>query len=146
MRTTFLNLILLFVIVGCKQPTINKVQQAVEAQAKLLVDSGLIANEYVVLYELAINDSNHIYSIQAADCPADLKFEYPSKIIKYKDKYLCFIELDEAPMSAKEMIAWRSGSPQAPGQSCGRRRRGKELAFGCFQTWREENINRYFIA
>ena len=104
MRTTFLNLILLFVIVGCKQPTINKVQQAVEAQAKLLVDSGLIANEYVVLYELAINDSNHIYSIQAADCPADLKFEYPSKIIKYKDKYLCFIELDEAPMSAKEMI------------------------------------------
>ena len=75
MRTTFLNLILLFVIVGCKQPTINKVQQAVEAQAKLLVDSGLIANEYVVLYELAINDSNHIYSIQAADCPADLKFE-----------------------------------------------------------------------
>ena len=74
MRTTFLNLILLFVIVGCKQPTINKVQQAVEAQAKLLVDSGLIANEYVVLYELAINDSNHIYSIQAADCPADLKW------------------------------------------------------------------------
>ena len=70
MRTTFLNLILLFVIVGCKQPTINKVQQAVEAQTKLLVDSGLIANEYVVLYELAINDSNHIYSIQAADCPA----------------------------------------------------------------------------
>ena len=104
MRTTFLNLILLFVIVGCKQPTINKVQQAVEAQAKLLVDSGLIANEYVVLYEVAINDSNPIYSIQAADCPADLKFEYPSKIIKYKDKYLCFIELDEAPMSAKEMI------------------------------------------
>ena len=40
MRTTFLNLILLFVIVSCKQPTINKVQQAVEAQAKLLVDSG----------------------------------------------------------------------------------------------------------
>ena len=104
MRTTFLNLILLFVIVGCKQPTINKVQQAVEAQTKLLVDSGLIANEYVVLYELAINDSNHIYSIQAADCPADLKFEYPSKIIKYKDKYLCFIELDEQEMSRNELF------------------------------------------
>ena len=40
------------VLIGFKQPTINKVQQAVEAQAKLLVDSGLIANEYVVLYEL----------------------------------------------------------------------------------------------
>lgn len=68
------------------------------------MDSGLIVNEYVVLYELAINDSNHIYRIQAADCPADLKFEYPSRIIKYKDKYLCFIELDESPMTADEMI------------------------------------------
>ena len=67
MRTTFFNLIFLFAIVGCKQPTINKVQQAVEAQAKLFVDSGLIVNEYVILYELAINDSNHIYRIQAAD-------------------------------------------------------------------------------
>ena len=57
MRTTFLNLIFLFAIVGCKQPAINKVQQAVEAQAKLLVDSGLIANEYVVLYELKKKDS-----------------------------------------------------------------------------------------
>ena len=53
---------------------------------------------------LYTSDSNHIYSIQAADCPADLKFEYPSKIIKYKDKYLSFIELVEAPISAKEMI------------------------------------------
>ena len=104
MRTTFLNFIFLFAIVGCKQPTINKVQQAVEAQAKLFVDSGLIVNEYVILYELTINDSNHIYRIQAADCPADLKFEYPSKILKYKDKYLCYIELDELPMSADEMI------------------------------------------
>lgn len=49
MRTTFLNLIFLFAIVGCKQPAINKVQQAVEAQAKLFVDSGLIVNEYVIL-------------------------------------------------------------------------------------------------
>lgn len=105
MRTTFFKLIFLFVIVGCKQPTItNKVQQAVEAQARLLVDSGLIVNEYVVLYELANNDSNHIYRIQAADCPADLKFEYPSKIIRYKDHYFCFVELDESPMSADEMI------------------------------------------
>ena len=44
MRTAFLYLILLFVIVGCKQPTINKVQQAVKTQAKLLVDSGLICS------------------------------------------------------------------------------------------------------
>ena len=35
MRTTFLNLILLFVIVGCKQPTINKVQQAVESASQI---------------------------------------------------------------------------------------------------------------
>ena len=93
----------MFVIVGCTRPTLNKVQQAVEVQAELLVDSGLIINEYVVLYELAMNDSSHIYRIIASDYPA-LGFDYPSRIIKYKDKYLCFIELDEAPMSADEMI------------------------------------------
>lgn len=103
MRTTFLNLMFLFVIVGCTRPAINEVQQAVEVQAELLVNSGLIINEYVVLYEIAMNDSNHIYRIIASDYPA-LGFDYPSRIIKYKDKYLCFIELDESPMSEDEMI------------------------------------------
>lgn len=90
MKITILNLIF-FVIVGCTQPTINKVQQVVEAQARLLVDSGLIVNKYVVLSEMAINDSNHIYLIRDSDFPASLSYlAYPSKIIKYKDKHLCF--------------------------------------------------------
>lgn len=103
MRNTFFYLIFLFVMVGCMQPTFDKVQQTVKKQASLLVDSGLIVNKYVILYELAINDSNHIYQIQASDCPA-WGFDYPSKIVQYKDRYLCFIELDEFPMSAEEMI------------------------------------------
>ena len=103
MRNTFFNLMFLFVMVGCMQPTLNKVQQMVEKQAGLLVDSGLIVNKYVILYELAINDSNHIYQIQASDCPA-LGLDYPSKIVQYKDRYFCFIELDEFPMSTDVMI------------------------------------------
>lgn len=90
-------------MVGCAQPTLNKVQQSVEKQAGLLVDSGLIVNKYVILYELAINDSNHIYRIQASDYPA-WGLDYPSKIVQYKDRYFCFIELDEFPMSTEEMI------------------------------------------
>jgi len=54
MRTTFLNLILLFVIVGCKQPTINKVQQAVEAQAKLLVDSGFFVGVSLNIFVFSV--------------------------------------------------------------------------------------------
>ncbi len=103
MRNIFFNLMFLFVMVGCTQPTLNKVQQMVEKQAGLLVDSGLIVNKYVILYELAINDSNHIYQIQASDCPA-WGLDYPSKIVQYKDKYFCFIELDEFPMSTDVMI------------------------------------------
>ena len=72
-------------MVGCAQPTLDKVQQTVKKQASLLVDSGLIVNKYVILYELAINDSNHIYQIQASDCPA-WGFDYPSKIVQYKDR------------------------------------------------------------
>ncbi|MCR2005295.1 Imm65 family immunity protein [Bacteroides acidifaciens] len=103
MRNIFFNLMFLFVMVGCTQPTLNKVQQMVEKQAGLLVDSGLIVNKYVILYELAINDSNHIYQIQASDCPA-WGLDYPSKIVQYKDRYFCFIELDEFPMSTDVMI------------------------------------------
>lgn len=90
-------------MVGCTQPTIDQVQQSVKEQACLLVDSGVIVNKYVILYELAINDSNHIYEIHASDYPA-WEGDYPSKIVQYKDRYLCFIELDEFPMSAEEMI------------------------------------------
>ena len=103
MRNIFFNLMFLFVMVGCTQPTLNKVQQMVEKQAGLLVDSGLIVNKYVILYELAINDSNHIYRIQASDYPA-WGLDYPSKIVQYKDRYFCFIELDEFPMSTEEII------------------------------------------
>lgn len=105
MRRAFLYFMVLFAIVGCTRPTLSKVQQMVEAQVRLLVDSGLIANKYVVLSELAINDSNHIYRINDSDCPADLEYyNYPSKVIQYKDKYLCFVELDEPQMSADKMI------------------------------------------
>lgn len=105
MKATILHLMFLFVIVGCTQPTINKVQQAVEMQARSLVDSGLIVNKYVVLSEMAINDSSHIYLIRDSDFPANMdNLEYPSKIIKYKDKYLCFIELDEPQMPIEKVI------------------------------------------
>lgn len=105
MRRVFLYFMVLFAMVGCTRPTLSKVQQKVEAQVRLLVDSGLIANKYVVLSELAINDSNHIYRINDSDCPSGLTYlDYPSKIIQYKDKYLCFIELDEPQMSADKMI------------------------------------------
>lgn len=114
MKITILNLIFLFVIVGCTQPTItNMVQQVVEAQAELLVDCGLIHNKYVVLYELSLNDSNHIYLISDSEFPVEPRLESPSKIVPYKDKYLCFIELDEQEITVadiKEMTGY-SGNP-----------------------------------
>ncbi|WP_195470760.1 Imm65 family immunity protein [Bacteroides xylanisolvens] len=113
MRNIFFNLMFLFVMVGCAQPTLNKVQQVVEAQSELLVDCGLIHNKYVVLYELAVNDSNHIYLISDSEFPVESHLESPSKIVPYKDKYLCFIELDEQEMSVadiKEMTGY-SGNP-----------------------------------
>lgn len=103
MKNKYINLIFLLIMVGCAQPTLNKVQRTVEEQVSLLVDSSLIVNKYVVLYELAINDYNHIYQIQASDCPA-WGLDYPSKIIQYKDRCFCFIELDESPMSVDEMV------------------------------------------
>ncbi|WP_291592698.1 Imm65 family immunity protein [Bacteroides sp.] len=103
MKITNLYVFLLFAIVGCKQSPLSQVQQVVEAQTKLLVDSGYIENKYVVLYELGISDSNHIYSVADSEFPVDATLELPSKIVKYKDKYLCFVELDEPEMLIDEM-------------------------------------------
>lgn len=113
MKITFFYVIFLFAIVGCAQSPLSKVQQEVETQVKLLVDSGYIQNKYVVLYELVINDSNHIYKIADSEFPVDANLELPSKITKYKDKYFCFVEFDEPEMSVEDMvkITHYSGNP-----------------------------------
>lgn len=113
MRRTFFYIILLFAIAGCARSPLNKVQQEVETQVKFLVDSGYVQNKYVVLYELVINDSNHIYQIVDSEFPVGANLELPSKITKYKDKYLCFIELDEPEMAVGDMerITHYFGSP-----------------------------------
>lgn len=103
----------MFAIAGCARSPLSKVQQEVETQVQLLIDSGYVQNKYVVLYELVINDSNHIYMIADSEFPVEANLELPSKITKYKDKYLCFVELDEPEMSVKEMekITDYSGNP-----------------------------------
>lgn len=114
MRKRTLYVILLFAIVGCVKHPLSKVQQMVETQVKLLVDSGCIRNQYVVLCELVFNDSYHIYIIADSEFPMDvIPLEIPSKIVPYKDKYLCFIEWDEPEMSVNKMkeITGYAGNP-----------------------------------
>lgn len=67
----------------------------------------------MVLYELSINDSNHIYKIADSEFPVEPNLESLSKIVKYKDKYLCFIELDEPEMSVNDIkqVTGYSGNP-----------------------------------
>lgn len=67
----------------------------------------------MVLYELSINDSNHIYKIADSEFPVEPNLESLSRIVKYKDKYLCFIELDEPEMSVNDIkqVTGYSGNP-----------------------------------
>lgn len=105
MRIGILYIVFLFVIVGCTQPTINNVQKVAETQAKLLVDSGYIENKFVILYELSVNGSNYIYILGDSKSPvSDAPLELPSKIISYKDKFICFIERDEPEMNVNEVL------------------------------------------
>ena len=53
--------IFLLVMVGCTQPTLNKVQQTVKREASLLVDSGLIVNKYVLLYPCQLSNCLYQY-------------------------------------------------------------------------------------
>lgn len=114
MKKKLFYVVILFALVGCTRSPLSKVQQEVEAQVRLLIDSGLIQNKYVVLYEHTDNGSSHIYRISDSEFPVDnATLELPSKIVSYKDKYLCFIELDEPEMSFDELkkITCYSGNP-----------------------------------
>ncbi len=105
MRTGILHIIFLFIIVGCTQPTIHSVQKVVEAQAKSLIDSGYIENGFIILYELSVNESNYIYEIADSKSPVcDVPLQLPSRIVRYKDKFICFIEQDEPEMNVNEVI------------------------------------------
>ena len=59
---------------------------------------------YIEINEVLSNDSSIIYSIKGADSPGSDGAELPSKVMTYKGKYLCFIELDEQEMSRTELF------------------------------------------
>lgn len=104
----------LIVCFCCTLPSVDKIQQNVELQVKLLVDSGYIQHKYVYSVAWSFNDSNYLYLIADSDYPMHgVYLECPSKIISYKDKYLCFKERDKAGMSIDEMrnITNYSGDP-----------------------------------
>lgn len=103
MKKHLLYVIILLALFGCK-PNLNNVQQRAEKQVKNLIDNGDITHKYVQILELAVNDSNHIYRVYDIDSPIGERYlELPSKIIEYKNKYICFIELYEPELPKKEV-------------------------------------------
>ncbi|GAA6258899.1 Imm65 family immunity protein [Bacteroides sp. f07] len=96
---------LLILLGGCTSPStsLKEIHQRVVDQIALLVDSGYLQTQYIEVMERVSNDSSVIYSISASDSPASRTDELPSKVIKYKDKYFCFIKLEEPEMSRTEL-------------------------------------------
>lgn len=97
---------LLILLGGCMSPStsLEEIHQRVAAQIALLVDSGYLQNQYVEVIETASNDSSVIYRIRVSDSAGSCTDELPSRVIKYKDKYFCFIEQDEPEMSRTELF------------------------------------------
>lgn len=61
-------------------------------------------HSYLEVLEIVSNDSNVIYRVRPSDSAASCTDELPSRVLNYKDKYLCFIELDEQEMSRTELF------------------------------------------
>ena len=70
----------------------------------MLIDSNYIHHSYLEVLEIVSNDSNVIYRVRPSDSAASCTDELPSRVLSYKDKYLCFIELDEQEMSRNELF------------------------------------------
>lgn len=96
---------LLILLGGCISPStsLEEVHQRAVDQIALLVDSGYLQTQYIEVMERVSNDSSVIYLVSASDSPASSSDELPSRVIKYKDKYFCFIELKEPEMSRTEL-------------------------------------------
>ncbi|WP_175630537.1 Imm65 family immunity protein [Bacteroides acidifaciens] len=91
---------------GCMSPSLplEEVHQRVTKQIELLIDSGYLTMPYIEINEIVSNDSNVVYRIGCSDSPASLDAELPSRVMKYKERFLCFIELDEPEMSRTELF------------------------------------------
>lgn len=95
---------LLWLLFGCihKSNDIDIYQRAI-GYVMPLVDSGYIVDKCIHIYEHAENDSNILYSFFEGDSPTSDIAEFPSKIIKFNDRYFCFIELDEPELSIEQI-------------------------------------------
>lgn len=97
--------VILIILGGCLSPSsLEEVHQRVAKQVTLLIDSNFISTPYVEIEEMASNDSILIYRVRASSSAGSDGAELPSRVIKYKDRYLCFIELDEPEMSRTELF------------------------------------------
>lgn len=99
--------IITFILLGgCALPSLSleAVHQRVARQIELLIDSGYLTMPYIEIYEIVSNDSNIVYRIGSSDSPASMDAELPSRVVRYKERYLCFIELDEPEMTRNELF------------------------------------------
>lgn len=95
----------LIILGGCLSPSsLEEIHQRVAKQVTVLIDSNYIITPYVEIEEMASNDSIVIYRVRASNSAGSDGAELPSRVIKYKDRYLCFIELDEPEMSRTELF------------------------------------------
>lgn len=99
-------ILLLILIGGCMSPSSSPedIYQRAAVQIATLIDSNYMNHSYLEILEIVSNDSNVIYRIRPSDSAASCTDELPSKVLNYKDKYLCFVELDEPEISRTELF------------------------------------------
>ena len=97
---------ILILLGGCTSPSLplEEIHQRVAQQVEMLIDKGYLVTPYIQINEVVSNDSSVIYHIRASDSPAYEGGELPSRVMKYKKKILCFIELDELEISRTKLF------------------------------------------
>ena len=85
--------VLLIILGGCipPSPSLEDIHQRVAKQVEVLIDSGYLLTTYIEIDEVFSTDSNSLYYIGESDSPGSDGAELPSRVIKYKERYLCFI-------------------------------------------------------
>lgn len=83
-------LLLILSLSGCKSDNDKILLKQIE---KHLIDTRSIDSKYVIVYKLYESKIGEVYMITPGHAPAfAFTGEWPSKIQKYKDKYICLID------------------------------------------------------
>lgn len=101
-----LLILLLLSLSGCQPGKESQTFSIALREVEHMIEKDSFPNKYIILYETVSNDIGSIYKITSSNIPfKEGSLERPEKVIKYKNRYICFINpMASTDISREELL------------------------------------------